>query len=110
VGQIQDEFDAEATQFIRRGEDLWEVSGTLPCTIWKTYRPGETRRKRGHRQRLRHEQLGGFPKTGDVFQAGDYEMRVEEMDGLRVARLKITQVRFPESTTTLSPQEPEKPS
>jgi len=30
VGQIQDEFDAEATQFIRRGEDLWEVSGTLP--------------------------------------------------------------------------------
>jgi CBS domain containing-hemolysin-like protein len=30
VGQIQDEFDAEATQFIRRNENTWEVSGTLP--------------------------------------------------------------------------------
>jgi CBS domain containing-hemolysin-like protein len=30
VGQIQDEFDAEATQFIRQSENVWEVSGTLP--------------------------------------------------------------------------------
>jgi len=56
------------------------------------------------------QRLGGFPKTGDTFAAGDYELRVEEMDGLRVARLKITQLKFPENTTTISLPEPQKPS
>jgi len=30
VGQIQDEFDAEVTQFIRRSDNDWVVSGALP--------------------------------------------------------------------------------
>ncbi|HWI59890.1 MAG TPA: transporter associated domain-containing protein, partial [Bacillota bacterium] len=34
--------------------------------------------------------LGGFPKTGDVVVVGAYELRVEEMEGMRVARLKLT--------------------
>ena len=33
--------------------------------------------------------LGGFPKAGDVFTVGRSELRVEEMDGPRVARLKL---------------------
>ena len=30
VGQIQDEFDTEQSQFVRQGENVWEVLGTLP--------------------------------------------------------------------------------
>ena len=36
------------------------------------------------------QRLGGFPKPGDVLTIGDCELRVEEMDGMRVARLKLT--------------------
>ena len=34
-------------------------------------------------------QLGGFPKAGDTLNIGSYELRVEEVEGARVARLKI---------------------
>ena len=91
VGQIQDEFDQENPLLVRRNETTWEVSGALPLheldeivgeplaeegitTVsgWVTYR------------------LGGFPKVGDVLTAGGCELRVEEMEGTRVKKLKIT--------------------
>jgi CBS domain containing-hemolysin-like protein len=109
VGQIQDEFDAEATQFIRRSENVWEVSGTLPLHDLEAiigpvpHDDGVATASGWVTQRL-----GGFPKTGDVFLAGDYELHVEAMDGLRVARLKITQLKFPDNTTTISRREPQK--
>ena len=106
VGQIQDEFDAEATQFIRRSENVWEVSGTLPLhdlenIIGPVQHDGSVATASG----FVTQRLGGFPKTGDKFQAGDYELHVEAMDGLRVARLKITQLKFPEGTATSSRRE-----
>jgi CBS domain containing-hemolysin-like protein len=36
------------------------------------------------------QRLGGFPKVGDVVTLGACELRVEEMDGMRVARLRIS--------------------
>ena len=36
------------------------------------------------------QRLGGFPKLGDVLAIGACELRVEEMAGMRVARLKLT--------------------
>jgi Mg2+/Co2+ transporter CorC len=36
------------------------------------------------------ERLGGFPKTGDALTLGAFELRVEQTDGARVARLKLT--------------------
>jgi CBS domain containing-hemolysin-like protein len=43
------------------------------------------------------QKLGGFPKAGDALTIGACELRVEEMDGPRVARLKITKHTVPES-------------
>jgi CBS domain containing-hemolysin-like protein len=109
VGQIQDEFDAEATQFIRRSENVWEVSGALPLHDLEvivgavSHDEGVTTASGWVTQRL-----GGFPKTGDTFAVGDYELHVEAMDGLRVARLKITQLRIPEGSTTILRREPPK--
>jgi len=109
VGQIQDEFDAEATQFIRRSENVWEVSGTLPLhDLENIIGPVQHDESVATASGWVTQRLGGFPKTGDKFVAGDYELHVEAMDGLRVARLKITQLKFPEGTTTLLRREPEK--
>ena len=93
VGEIQDEFDHETPLLVRQGENTWSVDGTLPLhdlvdvigeplaeegvtTVsgWVTYR------------------LGGFPKVGDVVRVGRFELRVEEMDGSRVARLSVQRV------------------
>ena len=111
VGQIQDEFDAEATQFVRRSENLWEVSGTLPLhDLEHIIGPVAHDESVATASGWVTQRLGGFPKTGDVFVAGDYELRVEEMDGLRVAKLKITQLKFPSSDTTISRRESQKSS
>ncbi len=36
------------------------------------------------------QRLGGFPKAGDALSVGKFELKVEEMDGPRVARLQLT--------------------
>lgn len=91
VGQIQDEFDQEKPLLVRTSETTWEIAGALPLHELEELT----------RQPLRQEtvntvsgwvtrRLGGFPKTGDMLAAGAYELRVEAMDGTRVARLKLT--------------------
>lgn len=91
VGQIQDEFDQEKPLAVRLNENTWELSGSLPlfeleeivkaalqaegittASGWVTHR------------------LGGFAKLGDVVTIGAYQLKVEEMSGLRIARLKLT--------------------
>jgi len=110
VGQIQDEFDAEAAQLVRCGENVWEVSGTLPLHQLENLIGGVT-----HDESVATasgwvtQRLDGFPKTGDAFVAGDYELRVEAMDGMRVSKLKITRLKSSESDTTTLRREPQKP-
>ncbi len=91
VGQIQDEFDTEKSDVVRLGENIWEISGTLPLHELEKI-TGEVE----HDETIATasgwvtQKLGGFPKAGDVLTAGLCELRVEGMDGARVARLKIT--------------------
>jgi CBS domain containing-hemolysin-like protein len=105
VGQIQDEFDAEATQFVRQGENAWEVSGTLPLHDLENIIGTVP-----HEENVATasgwvtQRLGGFPKKGDRFGVGEYELLVEAMEGLRVARLKITRPK-PASDPTISRRE-----
>jgi CBS domain containing-hemolysin-like protein len=91
VGQIQDEFDQEETQFIRRNENSWEVAGTLPLheleqIIGAVQHDESVATASGWVT----QELGGFPKAGDTLTVGGFELCVEEMDGPRVARLKIS--------------------
>jgi CBS domain containing-hemolysin-like protein len=98
VGQIQDEFDSEATQFIRKGENAWEVAGTVALhELEKIVGTVEHDDGVATASGWLTQQLGGFPKTGDKLSVGGYEFRVEEMDGPRVARLKITKPVVPKS-------------
>ena len=91
VGQIQDEFDQEKPLLVRTSETAWEAAGGLPLHELEEL-VGEPLRREGintvsgwvtHR-------LGGFPKAGDAVAVGAYELRVEAMDGMRVAKLKVT--------------------
>jgi putative hemolysin len=45
-------------------------------------------------------QLGFIPKGGESFEYGNYRFSVVEMDGKRVAQVKIQRVRSPESETS----------
>jgi CBS domain containing-hemolysin-like protein len=94
VGQIQDEFDQEKPLLVKAGEDSWDVLGALPAhelaelTGEPLGEEGVTTASGWVTQRL-----GGFPKVGDVLTLGDCELRVEEMDERRVARLRLRKMR-----------------
>jgi CBS domain containing-hemolysin-like protein len=91
VGQIQDEFDQEKLKLERVGENVWEAAGALPLhELEKVI--GETQHKEvvATASGWMTQKLGGFPKVGDALTVGVCELRVEETDGPRVVRLKIT--------------------
>jgi len=93
VGQIQDEFDTEKSELVHLGENRWEAAGTLGLRelekiIGTVAHDENTTTASGWMT----EQLGGFPQPGDCVPVGVFELRVEEMDGPRVAKLKVTRM------------------
>ena len=91
VGQIQDEFDTEKSELVRLGENVWEAAGTLALhelekIIGTVPHDENTTTACGWVT----EKLGGFPKPGDGVGVGGFELRVEEMDGPRVGKLKVS--------------------
>lgn len=90
VGQIQDEFDQEKPLLAKTGEQTWEISGALPLhelseLIQEPLQEEGITTVSGY---VTHR-MGGFPKAGDVLRLGAYELRVEEMEGMRVAKLRL---------------------
>jgi putative hemolysin len=108
VGQIQDEFDSEQLELTQAAENIWEAAGGLPLhELEKIIGPVPHDESVATVSGWVTQNLGGFPKAGDVFQINPFELRVEEMDGPRVARLKITRTTPPEdSATTARPGSP----
>jgi CBS domain containing-hemolysin-like protein len=91
VGQIQDEFDQEKPLLTRASETSWDVAGALPLHELEEL-VGVPLRAEGVTTTsgwVTH-QLGGFPKVSDSVNVGNCDLRVEEMDGTRVARLRVT--------------------
>jgi CBS domain containing-hemolysin-like protein len=93
VGQIQDEFDQEKPLLLRRGENQWELDGALPLHELAEL-VGQDLSAEGIATTSGWvtQRLGGFPKAGDLLSLNDYELRVEQTDGARVARLKLTRL------------------
>lgn len=97
VGQIQDEFDQEKPLVIRRDEKTWEIDGALPLhelaeLVGQNIPAEDIATASGWVTQA----LGGFPKTGDVLPIGDFDIRIEDTDGLRVSKLTLTRARTPE--------------
>lgn len=90
VGQIQDEFDQEKPLSVSLDANTWELDGALPLHELSEL-VGESLQEDGVTTTsgwVTHR-LGGFPKPGDVLTVGAFALSVEEMDGLRVSRLKL---------------------
>ncbi len=99
VGQIQDEFDQEKPLLLRRDQNTWQIDGALPL-----HELGELVGQNLSTEGIATasgwltQRLGGFPKPGDTLPLGNFQLSVEEMDGTRVARLKLT--RHPDRGAT----------
>jgi len=91
VGQIQDEFDAEAMQFVRKSDDVWEVAGILALhELEKIIGPVAHDENTTTASGWVTEKLGGFPRIGDFVNVNGFELRVEALDGPRVTKLKVS--------------------
>jgi CBS domain containing-hemolysin-like protein len=90
VGQIQDEFDQEKPLLVKTSDTSWQVDGTLPLHELEEV-VGEPLEEEGITTASGWvtQRLGGFPKVGEVVTLTGSEVRVEEMDGMRVARLTV---------------------
>jgi CBS domain containing-hemolysin-like protein len=92
VGQIQDEFDQEKPllQLIEAGK--WQLDGALPIHELAEIVGQALPREEGISTTSGWvtQRLNGFPKAGDVIGLGDYDLRVVQMEGPRVALLTLT--------------------
>jgi len=90
VGQIQDEFDQEKPLLAKTGENSWDAAGTLPLHELAELL-GEPLGDEGVTTASGWitQRLGGFPKIGDKVIMDKAEVRVDEMDGRRVGKLKV---------------------
>jgi len=93
VGQIQDEFDQEVPLSVDKGNGIWEIDGALPLHELAEI-TGEEIFSEGISTTSGWvtEKLGGLAKVGDVVSLGTHELRVQEIDRLRVDRLKLTRL------------------
>jgi CBS domain containing-hemolysin-like protein len=96
VGQIQDEFDQERPLLQRKTADTWEIDGTLPLheleeLVGERLEEPDIATTSGYITQKR----GGFPTVGDRLQIGNFELRVEEMDGPTVSRLTARRLPAP---------------
>lgn len=106
VGPIEDEFDQEEPLIRQTGEHTWELSGSLPTHKLAEF-VGERFNETGEASTVSGfvmQRLGRFPRTGDVLTLGAWELRVEEMTGTRVVRLKL--IRQAESGERPAPRLP----
>ncbi len=96
VGQIQDEFDQEKPLLVRLGENRWEIDGALPLhELAEVVGQDLSGEGISTTSGWVTQRLGGFPKRGDLLTLGQYELRVEETDGARVARLQLKRAPSP---------------
>lgn len=106
VGQIQDEFDHEGPRMSRRGEDGWELAGSLPLfelselTGAALETDGVTTLNGWVTQRL-----GRFPRRGDRIAIGGFDLTVEDLEGLRVGRVLLKRLSAAESSETTDVEE-----
>jgi CBS domain containing-hemolysin-like protein len=94
VGEIQDEFDQETPLLVKKDDNTWEIQGALPVRdlaelVGEPLEDQEVTTTSGWITR----RLGGFPKVGNTVILGTFEVRVEEVDETRVARLELKRLK-----------------
>jgi CBS domain containing-hemolysin-like protein len=91
VGQIQDEFDHEKPLCVRLEANTWEADGAFPLRdlaelVGEPLEDNDVTTTSGWLT----QRLGGFPTPGQQIELATHVIRIEETDGPRVTKVKIT--------------------
>ena len=101
VGDIQDEFDNETSQFTRVNENEFVVEGSLTLNELSDHEPAidlgstDVTTVGGYIT----QQMGVIPKVGEIINIEGFEARVTSTDGRRVGQIhftKLPQAKVPE--------------
>jgi CBS domain containing-hemolysin-like protein len=96
VGQIQDEFDQEKPLLVQTAPNVWEIDGALPLHELEDLAGAVLSEERITTvSGWVTSRLGGFPKPGDEIKFGSYQLRVIDLDGLRVAKILLRKETAP---------------
>jgi putative hemolysin len=91
VGEIEDEYDLPDNTLTRVGDDTFEVAGSMSVDDFNEAvgcdLPTDGPRTLAG---LAFEALGRRPAPGDEAGVADAQLRIEEVDGLRITRLRVT--------------------
>lgn len=92
VGPIEDEFDQEELLIQQTSAQTWELNGSLPAhKLAELVGEGFDQAEEASTvSGFVTQRLGRFPCAGDALALGPWDLRVEELVGTRVARIKLT--------------------
>jgi CBS domain containing-hemolysin-like protein len=104
VGEIQDEFDNERSQFSRINDDEFIVEGSMTLNDLEGYveelylDSGEVTTVGGYLT----QQLGRFPEVGETVEVLGYEAKVTSTDGRRVGQVHFRKLPEPNAEPSVT--------
>ena len=92
VGPIEDEFRHEEPRIRQTGKETWEINGSLRIREFAALigRPLNKNAAASTVSGLIIQKLGRLARPGDTFTIDGSELRVEEIVGTRITRIKLT--------------------
>jgi putative hemolysin len=106
VGEVQDEFDVEANPIETKGH-ITLVDGLMTITdVIERFGEPEGKVLSTTIGGYVAERLDRIPAVGDTVTFGDYDLRVEEMDGLRASKIRFTKRPKEQPPDTAPPPAP----
>ena len=103
VDPLGDGFSQRRSELKRVGEQIWELSGSLPVRklAQLTNRPVKSRAGASTLSGLIIRHLGRFPRVGDALIVSGLQLRVEEIAGTRITRVVLNR-QLPDTAESLS--------
>ena len=89
VGEVQDEFDLEENPIVSEGEVTVVEGGVSLSDIMERFGELEPEPESSTIGGYVSEQLHRIPVVGDRVRYGDYDLRVIEMEGMRVSKVRF---------------------
>lgn len=90
VGEIQDEYDEEEPEYVQLGTDQFKIDAKMNLDdlndLIDADIPTESVDTIGG---FIYDLLGRIPETGEIVQWNAFDFIVEQIDGQRIARLKV---------------------
>lgn len=91
VGDIQDEFDMEEPDIVRRAEDVYDVAGSMLIQDLESELEVELHdRDEDTLAGVVLSELGRQPQTADEVEVGRMEAKILELDGNRITKVRLT--------------------